>query len=99
MEIRHFEVIEFPQETDYDFIEVVSLEIIILLAKLKALKLGKDSYDDMILNNNNKSCHWQKQRILILGSVRYEIKIRVMIQFLKVAFRSEVQQNLIESGN
>ena len=97
MEIRHFEVIEFPQETDYDFIEVVSLEIIILLAKLKALKLGKDSlklgkdsYDDMILNNNNKSCHWQKQRILILGSVRYEIRIRVIIQFLKVAFRSEV---------
>ena len=61
MEIRHFEVIEFPQETDYDFIEVVSLEIIIVLAKLKALKLGKDSlklgkdsYDDMILNNTTK---------------------------------------------
>ena len=73
-------MIKFPQETDYDFIEVVSLKIIILFAKLKALKLGKDSYDDMILNNNNKSCHWQKQKILILGSFRYEIKIREIIQ-------------------
>ena len=54
MEIRHFEVIEFPQETDYDFIEVVSYKIIILIAKLKALKSGKDLYEDMILNNNNK---------------------------------------------
>ena len=38
MEIRDVEVIEFPQETDYDFIEVVSLEIIILLATLKGFK-------------------------------------------------------------
>ena len=49
MDIRHFEVIEFPLETYYDFIEVVSLEIIILLATLKLCmhkvpEIGKTTY-------------------------------------------------------
>ena len=39
LEIRNFEVIEFTQETDYDFIEVVSYKIIILLATLKCFKI------------------------------------------------------------
>ena len=39
LDIRHFEVIDFPLGTDYDFIEVLSLEIIILLAKLKCFKI------------------------------------------------------------